>query len=59
VNKRPYFFSAGPDQKYGLTKEGDPSGPSVTVAEAEEAIADNVYSYPVGPFKKGMSVTDR
>lgn len=59
VNRRPYFFSAGPDQRYGLTKEGDPSGSGVSVAEAEEAIADNVYSYPVGAFKKNMSSSDR
>lgn len=45
VNRRPYFFSAGPDLKYGFKSEG-PAG-----ADQEEILGyldDNVYSYPVG-----------
>ena len=53
VNRRPYFMSAGPDKLYGLTNE--PLRDGATVEEAESFTKDNVYSYPVGPIKKGMS----
>ncbi len=47
VNRRPYFFSAGPDQHYGLTAE---FGSSVDAIErATKALKDNIYSYPVDP----------
>lgn len=44
VNRRPYFMSAGPDEKYGLSDEfmGDEVGRR---ALAEQALADNLYSY--------------
>lgn len=49
LNRRPYFFSAGPDLKYGLASEM-PSGARQTDVEA--LVADNIYSYPPGPINK-------
>lgn len=46
VNNRPYFVSAGPDRLYGLKNEFGNGAPKDTV---EAALADNVYSYEVGP----------
>lgn len=56
VNRRPYFMSAGPDQLYGLTN--GPSRANTTVEEAESFTKDNIYSYPVGPIRKGMANRD-
>lgn len=49
VNRRPYFFSAGPDLKYGLRSEG-PTG--AEQEEIEGYLEDNIYSYPVGEPNK-------
>ncbi|TVQ32853.1 MAG: type II secretion system protein [Phycisphaeraceae bacterium] len=48
VNRRPYFMSAGPDRKYGLTSEFSPGEtPNAMFNEqAIEALEDNLYSYP-------------
>lgn len=58
VNRRPYFMSAGPDEKYGLTSEipAPASGEPLTHAQkAELLVADNIYSYTPGPIKKDMT----
>lgn len=55
INGRPYFMSAGPDKKYGLTKEFADLAPAERQAAAEKALADNIYSYKPGPFRKGMT----
>ncbi len=49
LNRRPYFFSAGPDLKYGLASEM-PSG--AMQPDVEALVADNIYSYPPGPINK-------
>lgn len=59
VNGRPYFMSAGPDEKYGLRNDRPHQSDPVTVEEAEGFVADNIYSYPVGPFKTGMPAPAR
>lgn len=57
VNRRPYFFSAGPDRLYGVTNQ-IPAGPELTgerndsdsaIEQAITALEDNIYSYEVGP----------
>lgn len=55
VNGRPYFLSAGPDLKYGLTSEFSELPAADQRAAAENATADNLTSYTVGPIKKGMA----
>ncbi len=47
VNGRPYFFSAGPDLKYGLSVELPSSS---TMEDVHALLEDNVYSYEVEPF---------
>ncbi|MHC4975866.1 MAG: type II secretion system protein [Planctomycetota bacterium] len=64
VNKRPYFMSAGPDRLYGTTNELDPartdsSTDSSRAEEAEEALADNLYSYDVGGANLTETFRDR
>ncbi len=57
INGRPYFMSAGPDRRYGLTSEFADQGLSAA-AEREaalKALEDNIYSYTPGPVKKDMS----
>lgn len=56
-NRRPYFMSAGPDKLYGLTNE--PLRPGADVETAESFVEDNIYSYPVGSIREGMSSSDR
>lgn len=53
VNGRPYFMSAGPDRKYGLTAEISATSDDVTMAES--FVEDNLYSYQPTEFKRGMS----
>lgn len=55
VNRRPYFMSAGPDKFYGLRREPDTGTPAVSVEEAEGRLADNIYSYTPGSFKKDLA----
>ncbi len=55
-NRRPYFFSAGPDQLYGSTIEFTTSAgaPTTDPQFAEQAVAgleDNLYSYDVNPLE--------
>lgn len=45
VNRRPYFMSAGRDQRYGLG--GEQTGSAKKIVEAW--LDDNLYSYDVGP----------
>lgn len=52
INRRPYFFSAGPDLKYGLKSEGPPGA---LQEEIQSYLDDNVYSYPVGVPNKDAS----
>jgi len=55
VNRRPYFFSAGPDRLYGTSSQNSPDGSAQPGGSEDskrallEALKDNVYSYPVGP----------
>jgi prepilin-type N-terminal cleavage/methylation domain-containing protein len=51
---RPYFVSAGPDMKYGLLDEVPEDVEDGRDEIAESYLADNVYSYPVDPFKRDM-----
>jgi len=57
VNGRPYFMSAGPDRRYGLTSEfADQNLSAAAEREAAlKALEDNIYSYTPGPVKKDMS----
>lgn len=66
VNGRPYFMSGGPDKKVGLLAESDPkyTGGYTETDEAytkriHESIADNIYSYPVGPYETDSDVFNR
>ena len=54
VNDRPYFVSAGPDERYGFRGEAEAvAGAGATNAELVEAVeeiqADNITSYATGP----------
>lgn len=49
INRRPYFMSAGRDQKYGLGSEF-PVG--AVQEDVEAALDDNLYSYEVGPANR-------
>lgn len=55
VNGRPYFMSAGPDRKYGLTREFPDLVGVEAIKAAEKAMSDNIYSYKPGPFRKDMN----
>jgi prepilin-type N-terminal cleavage/methylation domain-containing protein len=59
INGRPYFMSAGPDKQYGLRNEGVYRDSPRSVEEAEAAVEDNIYSYRVGPIKRGMPAPAR
>lgn len=57
VNRRPYFFSAGPDRLYGVTNQipegagltGERNDSDAAIEQALTGLADNLYSYEVGP----------
>lgn len=52
VNNRPYFMSAGRDRLFGFKNEGGPiaagESPEAYKARIEDALKDNLYSYPAG-----------
>jgi hypothetical protein len=52
INGRPYFMSAGPDKRYGLTIEvPDAVTPEEKRRLAVTYMADNIYSYTPGPAR--------
>lgn len=57
LNGRPYFVAAGLDGKVGIRAEFAEvtPDPAEQLVLAEKALADNIYSYKPGPFKKGMN----
>ncbi len=57
LNGRPYFVAAGLDGKIGIRAEFAEvtADAGEQLALAEKALADNIYSYKPGPFKKGMN----
>ena len=56
VNNRPYFFSAGPDRRYGVTNQFNRANPGVRNSQftdnALRALEDNIYSYEPGPVNR-------
>ncbi|TVQ61312.1 MAG: hypothetical protein EA379_06580 [Phycisphaerales bacterium] len=56
LNNRPYFFSAGPDRRFGVTHQLNRANPGVRNAslrdDALKALDDNIYSYEPGPVNR-------
>lgn len=57
LNGRPYFVAAGPDKKFGIRAEfrDVTADADEQLKLAEKALADNIYSYKPGPYRKEMN----